>query len=391
MTKGDRIACVAALLPLLGYGIAGDYEHPDLAHLGALLASVACFGGALARQRWAGYATLACALAVGVYERLLNTPFNGNDVLLATDEALRVLAAGGNPYSHVFATTNPPGQPFAYPPGELAFYGLGQLLTGNIFGLDRLAGIGNLVVLAALCPIAGAPLAALAVSMAALTGQLAFTAVNGSNDTAASFVALVAVALLAGAFAVRDVRAARVLWWTSALAFGWAIAFKETTALVYLAVVVYLARSRPDWRTYVLGSLGPAAAITLPFVVWDPVGFWRNVIAGLLVHTNIWGRNVWGLLAAFAPGARDAVARFVPSVMIAALWLAALLCWRVPARNLGGAVLQGCALLGALFLFGRWTTWTYYVQVAPLLLAGVVLALGDDEGDRARSSIVSAR
>jgi len=112
--------------------------------------------------------------------------------------------------------------------------------------------------------------------------------------------------------------------------------------------------------------------------VWNPLGFWRNVVAGLLVHTNVWGRNIWAVLTAVAPGVRDAIARFIPSIMMAVWWVGVYLCWRFPARGLGGAVLQGCALLGVLFVFGRWTTWTYYVQVAPLLLAGAALALADD-------------
>jgi hypothetical protein len=379
----ERVACVAALLLLLGYGVAGDYERPELVHLGALVAGAVCLGGALARRRWAAYGALVCGLGVGIFERVLTVPFNGNDVMLATNEAVGVLLGGGNPYAHVYQTTNPPGQPFAYPPGELLFYTLAKLTTGDIFGVDRWSGIANLGLLAALAPVAGAGFAALAVTVAALTGQLAFSASNGSNDTAASFLALLAIVLLAGALRGRG-RASRLLWWTSAGAFGWAIVFKETTLLVYGTVLAYLIRERSDWRSYALGSLVPAAAVTLPFLAWNPLGFWRNVVAGLLVHTNIWGRNLWAVLTAIAPGARDAVARFVPSIMVAAWWIGVYLCWRFPARGLGGAVLQGCALLGVLFLFGRWTTWTYYVQVAPLLLAGVVLALSqDDPGVRA--------
>ncbi len=226
--------------------------------------------------------------------------------------------------------------------------------------------------------------------MAALAQPLAFSAANGSNDTAASFLALVAIVLLAGALAVRNARAGRGLWWTSALTFGWAIAFKETTALVYVGVLMYLIRERRDWRTYAVGSLGAAAALVLPFVIWNPAGFWHNVVAGLLVHTNVWGRNVWGLLTAIAPDARDAVARYIPSVMVMAFWLVTSLCVRWPARHLGGAVLQGSAMLGTLFLFGRWTTSTYYVELVPIVLAGVALTLAD-KGEGCGSSIVSTR
>jgi hypothetical protein len=77
-------------------------------------------------------------------------------------------------------------------------------------------------------------------------------------------------------------------------------------------------------------------------------------------------------------------------VMLLAFWLTAYFCARSPARSLRGAVLQGCALLGALFLFGRWTTSTYYVQLVPLVLAGAALTLAD-RGVGPRSSIVSTQ
>jgi hypothetical protein len=379
LSARDRVAAVAALLPLFVYGIAGDYEHPDLPHLGTLLAATICFAGVMAGRSWAAYAALACALAVGFHERALNHPFNGNDVMLATDEALRVLQGGGNPYDHSYTATNPPGQPFAYPPGELAFYGAVKLVTGSIFDADRVASMANLAVLALLSPIVGPALTALAVSVAALAQPLAFSAANGSNDTAASFLTVLAIALLATSRAVSQRPLRRTTFWAGAIAFGWAIAFKETTALVYVAVLAYLIRTHWNPRAFAVGSLGFAAALTLPFFFWNPAGFWHNVVGGLFLHQNIWGRNVWGLVTAVAPDARDAIAPFVPAIMLLALAVVAVACWQRPVRSLGGAVLQGCALMGTVFLFGRWTTWVYYVQIGAILLVGTVLALGEDE------------
>lgn len=379
LSSRDRLACVAALLPMFVYGIAGDYEHPDLPHLGALLAVITCFAGTMARERWAAYCTLVCALTIGFHERMLDNPFNGNDVMLATNEALGVLGSGGDPYAHFYTGTNPPGQPFAYPPGELLFYGLFKVLGGNIFAADRLAAIGTLGVLAALFPLVGPALAALAVSVAALAGPLSFIAANGSNDTAVAFLALVAIALLAGSLAARPPWLARTLWWSSAIAFGWSIAFKETLILVYVPVLAFVYRERRDWRSYALGSLGFAAALILPFLTWNPVGFWQNVVGGLLTHANVWGRNVWAMVTAVSPEATLAIAPLTPLAMLVALGVVAFFCWRHPARELGGAVLQGCALLGALLLFARWTTSTYYAEIAPLLLVGVILAFGVKE------------
>lgn len=376
----DRVATSAALIPLLSYGIDGNYEAPDVPRLLTLLVSALCLAGAVGARRWAAFAVLGWALALGVFLRLQTHPFNGSDVMLATNEAVQnFLEAGVFPYSYVLTSTNPPGQPFAYPPGEFLFYALGKLVTGSVFGIDRLCGIGNLLAIAALFPIAGPALCALAVTFAALNGQLAFAASAGSNDTAASFIVVVAIVLLAWSERVRRPRWWQVLWWGSAIAFAWAITFKETTALVYLGVLLWLYRDGRNWRSHAAKTFYFATLITLPFVLRDPLGFWHNVAGALVAHANIWGRNVWMLLTVAAPGASEGVAPFIPLVLAAALVAVGWLCWKVPARTLGGAVLQGCALLGTLFLFARWTTVVYYVQAAPILLSGLILALGAAE------------
>ena len=390
----DRVACVAALLALLLYGITGDYERPDPAHLVTLLVAAVCLPAALAGRRWAGYGAVACALMAGFYERLATSPWNGSDVMVAIDEALRVWQSGADPYAHVFTQTNPPGEPFPYPPGALVFYALGKLTTGTIFGIDRWMGMLELVLLGLLLPIVGVAFAALILTLAALAAPLITHPAGGSNDTALATLLILAIVLMAWSYALREGLAARVLWWCSAAFFGWAIAFKESGALVFLPILLYVARDDGApwraWKDYAVASLGPAAALTLGFALWDVPGFWRNAVLGLLTHSNIWGRNVWGLLTSIAPDARDAVAPFTPPVMIAGVVLVGVLCWRRPPRTFGGAVLQGCAMLGTLFILSRWTTAVYYEEVAPIVLAGVALALGGgDRGVVFRSSIES--
>jgi hypothetical protein len=137
----DRIALIAAALPLLIIGTGGDYEHPDPIHFAAFIAAAAGIAGALLRKRWAGLTVLIAVLVVGAYLRSLAGDNRASDVMQTTNEALMVLGSGSNPYTHVYAMTNPPGGPFGYPPGELAFYGLAHLLGLNVFRVDMLAGI----------------------------------------------------------------------------------------------------------------------------------------------------------------------------------------------------------------------------------------------------------
>ncbi|MDP2728400.1 MAG: hypothetical protein Q8P59_12775, partial [Dehalococcoidia bacterium] len=73
-------------------------------------------------------------LALGILIRLayLAERQMGSDVLSVTWEAIEVTLDGGNPYTHTYAQSIPPGQnPFAYPPGNLMYY-LPGFLLGDI-------------------------------------------------------------------------------------------------------------------------------------------------------------------------------------------------------------------------------------------------------------------
>jgi len=165
----DRIATIAAALALLIFGIGGNYEQPDPAYFVALIAGATGLVGALLRKNWAGLVILVTVLAVGVYLRATTGDNRASDVMVTTNEALNVLLAGGNPYTHAYAMTNPPGGLFGYPPGELAFYALAHLIHGNVFRVDMFAGIVGLGLIACLSPIVGDGLAALAIGTLAET------------------------------------------------------------------------------------------------------------------------------------------------------------------------------------------------------------------------------
>jgi hypothetical protein len=372
----DRIALVAATLPLMLFGIGGNYEQPDPLHFGALVAGGTGLAAILANRRWAGIAILIAVLALGVFLRA-NTGYNrASDVMVATSEAVAVLESGNDPYTHTYAMTNPPGGLFGYPPGEIAFYALAQRLGANLFDVDRIAGIVSLGLIAALAPLIGDGLAALAIGALAVSGDLVFHATDGSNDTAAAFLVLAGLVALAWSPAARG-RVAQTLWWTSAVAFGWALAFKEYTFPIVLFVGLFLwqsdARRARDWGIAVAAT---AALFVLPFLAWNPAGFVANVGGALLVHRNVWGRNLWHDFGGLAPGAIDFISRFIPSIMILVVYGVGYLLWRYPARALGMALLQGCAVIATIFVLARWTTSVYYVFLAPLVVTGIVLALG---------------
>jgi hypothetical protein len=372
----ERTALIAAALPLLIVGIGGDYEQPDIIHFLALIAGCAGVAGAIARRRWAGIVVLTAVLVLAVYMRALSGDNRASDVMLTTNEALHVLAGGNNPYTHTYAMTNPPGGLLGYPPGELAFYGLAHLLGANVFRVDMFAGILGLGLIAALAPLVGEGLAALAIGTLAVAEGVIFHSTDGSNDTAASFLVLVGVVALAWSLATRG-RSAQILWWTSAVAFGWVIAFKEYALPIAVFVALYLWRADARRaRGWIVVATATLAAFVLPFLAWNPVAFVSNVGGALLVHENIWGRNLWHDDLGYLPAATTALAPEIPVITLLAFAGAAVAFWRRPAANLGAAFLQGCALVAIVFVLARWTTSTYYVFLAPLAMAGVALTLG---------------
>lgn len=374
----DRFALVAATLPLIVFGIGGDYEIPDPAHFAALAIALAGLAAVFGRRSWAGPGILLAALALGVYQRMTVGYHPGSDVLPATNEALLVLAGGSDPYAHAFAMTNPPGGPFAYPPGEMAFYGLAHLLGADVFRVDRMCSIVNLGLIAYLAPLVGDGLAALAVSTLAVSGDLVFHATDGSNDTAASFLMLAGIVALSWSFAVRG-RTATVLWFVAAVAFGWTVAFKEYATPLALFVALFLWRTDAvRARPWIVTMVATAAAFVLPFFVWNPVAFVRNVGGELITHTNVWGRNVWHDALSLAGPQFAILTPAIPLIAAAVALSVTVVLWRRPAGSLGIAFLQGCMVLATVLLLARWTTSVYYVFLAPMTVVGIVLAFAPE-------------
>ncbi len=371
----DRTALIAAALPILIIGFGGDYEHPDPVHLTLFLAAGAGIAGALLRKPWAGLTILLTVLAAGAYLRTLAGDNRASDVMLTTNEALRVLASGGDPYTHVYAMTNPPGGPFGYPPGELAFYGLAHAAGLNVFRVDMLAGIIALGLIASLAPLIGDGLAALAIMPLAGAVDLIFHSTDGSNDTAAAFLALLGIVALVWSYDVRG-RPGQALWWTSAIALGWVVAFKEYALPIAVFIALFLWRSDARRaRGWIVAAAATTALFVLPFFAWNPGAFVSNVGGALLLHQNIWGRNVWHDVLSLEPG-EVAIAPLIPVIMLAAFVGLAVALWRRPAPSIGAALLQGCALLATTFVLARWTSSVYYVFLAPLAMTGIALTLG---------------
>jgi hypothetical protein len=365
---------LAALAVALFWAVEGiDVNEPQVERVLILVVSIALAWLALRRSWLAAGFTSYLAILVAISERLRREPLlDGSDVLRATSEALSIVSQGGNPYSSFLHSTVPPGSPFVYPPGELAWYALPQWLLGDIARVDSWAGVLIVTAIA----IAGLRLGFEAVALPAMLyaawGVAGFRAIDGSNDVSAS--ALVVFACVALVFATGPGAAGRrgAAFLLSASLFGWAIAFKQFSVLVLPIVIRWIATQDLPWRRYALVSLGVAAALVLPFFVRDPGAFLGAQAAALTFHDEIWGTNFLNTLKRYGDPAM-LVPLFTAIEVLGALALVAVASLRWRPVTLGAAVLAGAGVVMVALLFAKWTTQPYYAYVGGIVACGLAL------------------
>jgi len=325
---------------------------------------------------------LAClyAIAIGAAERLAREPLaGGSDVLPATEEAIGVLLAGANPYTHVLQSTVPIGSPFVYPPGEILFYIPAYLAGFDLHRVETWTGILTIAAIALAGARAGWATAALPAMLYATWGIAAFRTTDGGNDVSAAFLVVVSFTALAfpGRFA----------FVFSAFALGWALAFKQFAVLVLPLALRHLAVVGAPWRRYAVVALGTATVLTLPFFLMDPIALAEQQLLALTFHQEVWGANLLNTLASTGTDVSGLLGLFF--VLELMLTVGALgLALRSRLDTLGRTLIVACLLVAVPLLLARWTTQSYYVYAVTLAAAGLALggqaAGGYQAGTRSR-------
>ncbi len=163
-------------------------------------------------------------------------------------------------------------------------------------------------------------------------------------------------------------------WGLRGAALGLLVASKQHLA-VALLFTGWLRRDgegrRETWGLLMAAGVA-ALAVTLPFLLWDPSGFWRSVVLlqirepfridslSLLSH---WARAGWQP----TPGALLAAPLAALGAGLALAW------WRLPRSPAGLALALGMAFF-LLFLVSKKAFCNYYFLVIGLLLAAVAAA-----------------
>ena len=371
----------AAILAGLFWCVGGiELNAPQLDRVVLLIAGVVLLGLSLTGRDQAKF---ICwwAVLIGVSERLSRTPLlDGSDVLRATDEALLNLQHGLNPYTVPLTSTIPPGSPLVYPPGELLWYLPAHALFHDITRMDTLAGILTTVVISVVGLRVGWDRVALPAVLYATWGIGAFRAVDGSNDVSAAFVVVLALALLV--FADGDSRFGRLAFVLSAVAFGWAVAFKQFAVVILPLVLRHLAVVGRAWRGYALISLTTIAVLVVPFLVWAPGPFISQQVATLTFHTEVWGANIPAVLSEYVDVTGWLPIFFAAEILVTVVILGVLL--RARPATIGIATFAGCGVILVALLLARWTTQPYYAYLGGV--AAMALALVDRNARAERAS-----
>lgn len=366
-----RLTLLAALAVALFWAVEGiDVNAPQVERVAILLASMALAWMALRDARPAAALTGGLAIAVAISERLAREPFVGSDVLVGTRESLELVANGGNPYATCLETTVPPCSPFVYPPGELAWYAVPQALFGDITRVDTWAGVAIVAALVLAGWRVGSDAVALPAMLYAGWGVAGYRSVDGANDVSAS--ALAVFACVALVFAMRRGRPSMALLVLSAALFGWAMAFKQFTVLVFVPVARAVAVAGLPWRRYVTVAFAVVLAFVLPFFVRDPGAFLATQLATVTFHHEIWGTNLLATVQQYRDvSALVPLATAVQTAGALAFVVVIVRVWRP--SSLGAAVLVGAGLVLFALLLAKWTSQPYYAYVGGIVACGLAL------------------
>lgn len=309
----------------------------DLTLVAIVAAGAIAAGIVLGRRRGITWAFMVLIALAGIGLRLGLHPPELSDVLDVTEAAIARWLAGGNPYGIGYAVTIPPGSPFPYGPVALLWY---APFGSADQALEVVAGTLVLVALV----LRGRPVGATAYALSPL---VATAVVDGSNDTTAGMLLLVALLALS----VSRIGGGVLL----ALAAG----FKLFAAAWLLPAVII-----GGWS--VLGGFGLGSA-----VAWGPAALaWgvAPIIDSLRRALYIQPDPAYSLAALVEAVSGRRVARevFLQLRLIAGAGTAVAVLALLRIRRVD-LTIAGLAIFLVTLYSGYWASHAYLVMVAPVV------------------------
>ena len=299
-------------------------------------------------------------------------PGGGSDVLPVVTEWIQTFIKGGNPYDHSYVSSRPPGSPVPYPPVQFLVHLPGYLLAGHagVRFTQVAAALGVMSTFGVLAWRGAWSTALPALALYAGLANLVNLSVDAGNDTGTGAVLLLAV--LGAWWATThdfDDRSARLAGLTSALALG----MKQTTLFVVLMVAAYVWRrgGRSAFLQYALAGAMTLAVVSAVFLLRDPFAYVRALAYVAGDHSDVYGWNLWvfaGQMGWPVIGRAEGVV-FQVALTVVASAIALL----IPLRRIGPALIAGITLTLIVLFVARWTTYSYFGMLAPVMLVLPIL------------------
>lgn len=278
---------------------------------------------------------LVVLMGVGLALRAAAVGGGWSDVMLVTDAAIRRMLEGGSPYGVGYRESIPPGAPFAYGPIALLWY---LPAHGGPGRMETLLTMSVVVALA----VRGRPLG---LALYATLPPLLITATDGSNDTSAGVLILVALIV-----AQRAPVAGGAL-----LAIG--AAFKPYALAWLLPLLAYAGVTGP-LTAFLVGSV---IAWGWAVVAWGPRPIMDSLAQAEGVHavpyySLAWvSQDLWRM-----PETAWSVLRYGLGLAVAVLgWM--------EVRTARSFVVVGCAVFMVTLFAGWWSTFAYLAALAPVV------------------------
>ncbi len=274
-------------------------------------------------------------LGAGLMLRAAAVGAGYSDVLVVTQAAIRTMVDGANPYGIGYPQSVPPGAPFAYGPVALLWY-LPSL--GDPGRLELFLTMGLLAVFA----IRGRPLG---LALYATLPALLVTSTDGSNDTSAGVLLL--VALLA---------AERVPVLGAGL-LGIAVAFKPYALAWLLPILAYGGLPLPLVAFVAVSIVAWGWAV----IAWGAGPIIESVRRADALHPRAYYSLAWAVAdLRLLPESSWAVVRYAAGVATA------IIGWRW-VRTARSMVVVGIAVFLVTLFTGWWSTFAYLAAIAPVV------------------------
>lgn len=304
--------------------------------------------------------------SIGRYTRY----FRGNyasDTLIAVKDFIGYFLAGKGIYENNVMTATGV-TPFNYLPFAIFWYLPARLLTIDLRFFE--------MAISCLVPVIFSFIGLLTnkwrmlplLAIISLTPFLLDLSADGSNDNSAIFILLVSVFFLVYSLNKKSKRSAII----SAISLGLSISFKQYSFFYLIFFIPFILKMKINLpihpRFYLLTTFLTFGAISLPFIISSPSGFYNSVVfVGGNNNHGIWGWNIWVALKESLNFSLP-IQQILLIRSVSTLTTIILLYLIYPLTSLGRVFFASSFSFLVFLILSNWTTYAYFTFLIPLLL-----------------------